>query len=520
MVWQIVTGAHEVVKTMVEGVLRMRRASAFVGWWITAVFSVAGVAAADDGPLVEAVKNGDTEAVLALLQQEANVNVAEPDGATALHWGVQRDDVELAALLIRAGANVSAASDYGITPLLLASTNGSATMLEALLEAGADPNGARPTGETALMIAARVGTVDAVSALLAHGADVHAKEPWWGQTALMWAAAEGHSAVVRLLIEHRSDVHARSDAGFTPLLFAARTGELDTTGALLTAGADVNAADDDGMTALLVATVRGHTAYAEFLLDQGADPNRGPGYTPLHWAVGEWHTDLTGSGIGITSDTSEWTALGGLRGQEKLNFVKLLLARGADVNAPVEENPQQYGPGGGGVGDLVGGTPFLIATSTGDMNVLRLLLDSGADPSVETDDGVTPLMLAAGLGRQTGTSYVTEDRALEATKLVLQLGGEVNAVTQEEGQTALHGAAYQGWDSIVQLLVDNGAELNVKNAFDWTPLTITEGVDHSGAFIIHESTRELLRKLGAAPSLPDVNREERDVPSLAAAPGP
>jgi ankyrin repeat protein len=303
---------------------------------------------------------------------------------------------------------------------------------------------------------------------------------------------------VQILIAHGADVHARSAAGFTPLLFAARNGDLVTTTALLGAGVSVNEQTPDGMTALLIATMRGHTRYGAFLLDRGADPNRGPGYVPLHWAAGEWPTELTGATTGILADNTEWSALGGLKGEAKIEWVTLLLDRGADPNARVVTSP----PAGR---DLIGATPFFIAAKAGDASVMRLLAARGANPQVITTRNTTALMAASGRG-QAGRSWVTETSALEAVKVVLEMGADIHAV-DADGETALHVAASRGWDTVVQLLVDNGASLNVKNKRGWTPLTIAEGV-HVGNFYAHPSTADLLRKLGADPSPPDINRGE------------
>ena len=477
--------------------------------WLVLFLSVASLAAAaNDGRLVEAVKKRDTAAVRALLKQHVDVNAPQPDGATALHWAAQWDDLDTATLLIRAGARVNAADDYGVTPLSLACTNGNASMVETLLQAGANPNAALPTGETALMTAARTGKVDAVKALLARGANLNAKETSSGQTALMWAAAEGVPEVVQVVIEHGADVHARSTAGFTPLLFAARVGDLKTTRTLLDAGATVNEAAANGTTALVVATIRGHTAFAEFLLDQGADPNAGPGFTPLHWAAGDWDR-LAGDTTGIQPEENEWSAFRGLRGDAKLSFVKALLAHGANPNARAATNPRSEGGNHGGV--LAGGTPFLMAAIAGDVRVMRTLLASGADPQLATARQTTPLMMAAGMSMPYGPP-VPESNALEAVKLCLEVGNDINAANAN-GETPLHAAAYRGLEganSIVQFLVDHGARINAKNKRGWTPLTIAEGIFFLGGAggSASPSTAELLRKLGADPSPPDIERDE------------
>ena len=385
----------------------MRVDARFVIGWTVSLLSVASLAGAQgrDLRLIDAVKNRDRQALQTLLKQKVDVNAPQPDGSTALHWAAQTDDLETADLLIGAGAQVSTANDYGITPLLLASQNGSAAMVERLLKAGAKPNGTFPTGETALMIAARTGKPGAVQALLVQGADVNAKEPSLGQTALMWAAAQGHSEVVQLLVEGGADVRAKSSpgsfrqpsiihtGGFTPLLFAARNGDIKSSRILLAAGAEVNETATDGMSPLLMATISGRSGvHAEFLLDQKANVDiAAAGLTPLHRAAGEWNSLVT-QRIGIaTEDNNEWGVLGGTRGQLKLDFIKLLLARGANPNARTTKNPPRYGSGGGPrFGDsrapLIGGTPLIFAAMAGDVPAMRLLLAAGADPKATTDD--------------------------------------------------------------------------------------------------------------------------------------
>ena len=472
-----------------------------------ALLAVAGVAvAAADLRLAEAAKSQSAEAVRALLAEGAPVNARGADGSTALHWAAQWNHAEIAALLIDAGADVNAADHYAVTPLALACLNASAGIVQRLLEAGANPNAAQATGETALMTCARGGVVDAVTPLLARGADVNASESTHGQTALMWAAWEGHTEIMRALIEHGADVGARTTTGYTALLLAAREGDRNTTEVLLDAGADVNEAAQDGTTALVVATIRRQLPYVEFLLGQGADPNLGLAFTPLHWAAGKWDTELNDLSNGV-AEGNEWSAFGGLREPDRLNVVKLLLAHGADPNRRTEETPGFGIKVKSHVGNLKGATAFLIAAKANDVDVMRALLAHGADPLIPTDNGTTPLMVAAGVGHEPGITRSTEREALEAVHLSVELGADVNAVN-DAGDTALHGVAWrERADSIVQFLVDRGAEIDAKNNRDWTPLVIAEGIHTGGNFIKSDTTAVLLRELGAAPSPPDIVRE-------------
>ena len=319
------------------------------GWWIVPLLSVASFAAASgDLRLVEAVQQGDKEAVRFLLQQ-ADVNAPQADGATALHWAAHRDDLETADLLIRAGANASAANDYGVTPVSLACTNRSAAMVGKLLEAGANPSAAQLTGETVLMTCARTGSADAVQLLLASGADVNAKESKKGQTALMWAVAGRHSEVARALIEHGAEIRTPSKGGFTPLLFAARGGDLESARMLLEAGANVNEGTPKYGNALVVASSSGHEKLAVFLLEKGADPNAADsnGVTSLHHAVQNGFSALTGI---------RYDAAYRVRPPNMPELAKALLVQGADPNARITKWDQR-GPDGVPF-EMVGATPF------------------------------------------------------------------------------------------------------------------------------------------------------------------
>lgn len=498
--------------------------------WIVFLFSVTSLAAAGgDLRLIEAVARGDREAVQSLLQQQVDVNASQADGATALSWAAHRDDLETAELLIRAGARVNAANDYGVTPLSLACGNGNAAMVEMLLKAGADPNAALPTGETVLMTAARTGSVDAVKALLAHGANANAKESWRGQTALMWAVEQKHPEVAQSLIESGANVHARTNSGFTPLLFAARVGDLDSARVLLEAGADVNEVtprpgpedgamvDKDrsrgfngggrpyssrgapyGMSPLLMASASGHEALSVFLLDHGADPNAADsnGATALHYAV------LKGM-VAIASVSNHLAVNSYLFRPNMLGLVKALLAHGADPNAQLTKDPLL--PGGLPRIGMAGATPFLLATAACDVTLMRVLMEGRANPQLPTKKSTTPLMIAAGLGRYEDRTAEEERSALEAAKLLVGLGADVNAVG-ENGYTALHGAAYVGADAIARFLVDNGARMEALDNFGQTPLSIAEGVITTGIVEFskkpwgtHHTTVNLLLELGAVP---------------------
>jgi uncharacterized protein len=414
------------------------------------------------------------------------------------------DDLETVSLLIRRGANVKAANRYGVTPLSLACINGNAALIEILLKAGADPNTALPEGETALMTAARTGKVDAVKVLLTHGADVSAKESWRGQTALMWAAAEGHPDVIRALIESGADIHARSNGGFTPLLFAAREGEIGAVRILLDAGASLNEslqvntklrggiADGTaeipaaGLNAFLLAAGNAHYELAAIMLDAGADPNAAPqGWTALHQV--SW---VRKAGIGGSNNP----APPGSGNMGSLEFVRKLVASGANVNARVTRRPNM------GVTNLnsIGSTPFLLAARTADFELMRLLAELGADPLLTNEDGSTPLMVAAGLGTSSpGEDPGTEPEILEAVKVALELGNDINAV-DKDSDTAMHGAVYKHAPSVVQFLADHGAKIEVwnrKNKMGYTPLRIAQGIQRGMNIVGHAPSEAVIRKL-------------------------
>ena len=504
------------------------RVKRYSGWVVVLAMlaSVRLVAGAADNRLIDAVRSKNKDAVSSLLKQRIDVNVAQPDGGTALHWAAHWDDPDTLDLLIRAGANVNATNELGATPLWIASAQGSAAMVERLLNAGANPNVALLEGETPLMAASHAGSVQAVKSLLAHGADVNAKERLRGQTALMWAAAQEHRDVVQALLELKADVTARTgvrtmvvnagnqgggannvsdrynpggvmderQGGFTPLLFAAERGSVESAKLLLNAGANVDDAAANGASAVVIAAHSGHTALAEFLLDKGANANAaGAGYTALHAAL--------------------------LRGDSDL--VKALLAHGADPNIPlVKGTPVRRSSVDWALNfSWVGGSPIWLAAKFGDPEMMRALAAAGGNATTALKDGTTPLMAALGGGQgggqgtdrrsRFGLSPLSPEEAelatLDTVKTALDLGNDVNAVNQA-GDTALHTAAGAGLDSVIKLLVDRGAKLDVKNQKGQTPLQVAAGPPAAGGGVNNnandagrgrKSTVELLRKLGA-----------------------
>jgi ankyrin repeat protein len=470
------------------------------------LFAALGVSMAADTRLLDAVRSGNKSAIQALIQQRVDVNATEPDGTTALHWAVRLDDSQTVALLIRAGSKVGSVNRYGVAPLYLACINGSAAIVEVLLKAGADPNTALPDGETPLMTAARTGKADTVKVLLAHGADANAKEPSRGQTALMWAAAEGNADAVRLLVQRGADIQTRSNGGFTALLFAAREGKIAAVKALLEAGASVNESlsrrgggrggagtspeTENAPNAFLLAAANAHYELAALLLDAGADPNAAPqGWTALHQVT--WVRKV---GVGDNGPAPK-----GSGNMSSAEFVRKLVAHGANLNARVTRRPSM------GTTNLnsIGATPFLLAARTKDVDLMRLLAELGADPLLTNEDGSTPLMVAAGIGTSSPLEDPgTEPEVLEAVKLALKLGGDINAV-DKNGETAVHGAAYKHVPSVVKFLAENGAKIEIwnrQNKRGWTPLKIVEGIPIAMNIAGHAATREIIRGLMSSDS--------------------
>jgi uncharacterized protein len=486
---------------------------------VTSVSLALPAVAAAQTPLIKAVKAVDRAAVTALLKERADVNVREADGTTALYWAATKNDVAIGSALLRAGADVKAASRYGITPLQVACLNGNAEFIELLLKAGADAGAATPAGETALMTASRTGVADAVNVLLAHGADPNAKESLRGQTALMWAAGEGHSEALKALLERGADLQARSNAGWTALLFAVRDGHIDAAQTLLHAGASVNDAlpantggarrrpegapggadDPRGLSALHLAIASRHYELAAILLGRGADPNAsGPGWTALHHLT--W---VRKSGLGTNGPPPR-----GSGNMDSTELIHRLAKAGADLNARVTRKPSA----GTTALNFIGGTAFFLAARTADVEMMRLLVDLGADPRIPNADGTTPLMAAAGAGTHSpGEDPGLEPEALEAVKLTLALGNDVNAV-DKNGNTAMHGAAYKQLPSVVTFLSENGAKVEIwnrKNSSGWTPLRIAAGVHRGMNFRFHVPTADALRVVMTAAGVSTVLEPEK-----------
>ncbi len=478
---------------------------------LVASLSAMGLFAADSR-VVDAVKNHDKDAVRALLKEHVDVNAPEADGTTALHWAAHANDIESVQLLLKAGANAKTANRYGVTPLSEAATHGSAALVEALLKAGADVNTlTTEKGETVLMTAARAGNVDAVRVLLEHGADANAKENFRGQTALMWAAAENHPEVIKLLLAHGADPKVRSSdrdttppklmagtpaapisrGGLTALIFAARQGGIESAKTLIDAGADINQGDADANTPLLIAILNNHDELSLMLIDKGADVNavNKDGRSPIFAAV-DAH-DVDWSDRPLVKETDKVSSL---------DVIKALIDHKANVNAQLTSVSiiKKAAQDSADRTLAVGATAFMRAARSGDVEVMKLLLDHGADPKLANKDGVTALSVAAGMG-YTDANRGTEPQALEAVKLCVSLGLDVNAPT-DKGETPMHGAARRGANSIIQYLYDNGAKINPANKTGLTPYDLAMGKGGGAAARQppKEATAALIQKLGGS----------------------
>lgn len=460
--------------------------------------------------LADAARADDRGAIASLISGGADIDAPGSDGTPALHWVVRRNEMDLARRLLEAGADPNRPSRYGVRPLYLASANGNADMIRLLAKAGADVNASGAYGETMLMAAVNSGDLSAVKVLLAAGADVNGRDPHYRQSALMFAARDGQTDIARTLIAAGAKIDARTRLGkeptwirpnsrkgfsfgvgiirggwpadrgmrpfrrgaMTPLLYAARNGHPATAKVLLDAGADIDGTEANRITPLIMAISNDHMDVAKLLIASGADLDARDWYgrSPLWSAVKVRNLYLDNKTLQTHID----------RGPA-LDVIRMLLDRGADPNPRTKEKPPpreyllaitwslEWV-------DFTGQTPFLTAARAGDLEVMRLLLKHGADPSIATFAGTTPLMAAAGINWVVSQTYTEGPAALlEAVKLCVSLGNDVNAVNSM-GLTAVDGAANRGSDDIIRYLVSQGARLDVEDKEGRTPLDWARGV--------------------------------------------
>lgn len=469
------------------------------------VAAVGFAAPSTDLRVMQAARNDDAATVQSLIQQHADVNAPDVDGTTALIYAAHENDLDLVKALLSAGANPKAANRYNVTALSEASKLANGEMIELLLSKGADPNATVGEGETPLMTASRTGTLSGVKALLAAGAKVNATESYRGETALMWAVAENHADIAKTLIDAGADVNARSTfydfkfrkvasggtqavyyrGGLTPLLFAARQGAVQSAEVLLNAGADVNLPEPDfNFTPLLDAIYNDHYDLAAVLVEHKAKLDGA-----VYLTVEMRNLDYFGNRPRkpVTDKLDE------------LAFLKFLLEHGADPDAPLKTRlPGRMAQGA--ISVPPGATPFYRAARSADLDVMRLLLEKGADADKPSNDHTTPLLAAAaGQGvRFAGGSERPEAEFVEAIRICVDKGADVNAAN-DRGDTPMHAAAQRGADQIVQFLADHGAKLDVKNKSGRTPLDVAlgiGGVANTGG-MAHPTTAALIRKLMA-----------------------
>ena len=476
---------------------------------------VATMATAAPLPIVDAARRGDWVAVRSLVAaNKATVNSTDADGTQPLHWAIRANETEIAELLLRSGADAKAADRLGVTPLFLAAMNGNGAIMRKLLVAGANANQVEKTGETVLMVAIRTGDADAVRALLEHGANPNIAEPQLQLTPLMVAAEAGHTEIVASLMKAGADIQVRTRTGatparrlpcvaesgcgshgvgivrggwpekgiralipgsMTPLMYASREGHIETARLLLNAGANVNEVDKNDITPLFMAISNNHIDMARFLIEKGADIHAKDWYgrTPLFAAVEMRNADMDYRSFEVIQTAEDRKTI--------LAFIKTLLEKGADPNIRVNEVPPlrswMYLLGGSLAWvDFTGQTPFLLASLSGDVSTMRVLMEHGADPKITTFSGTTPLMAAAGVNWVFNQTYTEGEPALlEAVKLCVELGMDVNA-TNSMGLTPLMGAANRGSNSIIEYLVSKGARLDAKDNVGRTPFNWAEGV--------------------------------------------
>jgi ankyrin repeat protein len=469
--------------------------------------------------LVDAAAAGSSERAISLVSSGMDVNGAQSDGTTALMYAAYRGDTALTQALLKAGADPNRRNDYGTSALLEASIIGSVDIVNLLLDHGADPNWTNPEGETALMNAARGGNLDMASTLLNHGADINATEQWGGQSALHWAAAQSQPAMLQLLIDHGADVNLQSiirhwdrttlneprplhmnRGGFTALHFAAREGCTACIDVLARAGADLDAHDPERVTPLNTALLNLHFSTAQTLIAAGADVNKWDiyGRSPLFNTI-DMHTIPSGGRPDIPSQD---TTTG-------YDIAALLLDKGANPNMQLKMVPPLrnaiYDRGYDKV-LTTGSTALMRAVKGGDADSTRLLLEHGALPDLPNMEGQTPMMIVAGIGHTTNPTrgrYRTQDQSIEAIQLLLDFGADINALSGDpalppgiepvdyqrdtnlhkanegevviHGQTALHGAAKQGWTDVARFLIEHGATQQVVDEAGTTPFDLAMG---------------------------------------------
>jgi len=508
-----------------------------------------------------AVFHGDKELVQLLVRAGANVKAANREGATPLWLASVIGDASILSALIEGGADPNEKLPFGRSPLMIAARTGKLDAMKVLLDHGADVN-AKETlrGTTPLMWAADEGHAEAIKLLIDRGADVKARsasvergrgpalgksnDPRRAVAALGAALAAGQpipglgqlggvgnqrATAGRGAGGGRGRGAAGADGGdqnddafvaafggrgpqpkdggqLTPLVFAVRTNDLDSVKVLLAAGADINQTTGYGWSPLLVATQNRYYKLGAYLLDHGADPNLANkgGWVPLYLATDNRNIE-----------NGDYPVRKG--DMDHLDFIKLLLDKGANVNTRVKDSTETRTVFTNQWLDENGATAFLRASQSGDVVLMKTLLARGADPQIKTQLGVTALAVAAGIGWVEGITYEWSPKdTLEAVRMLLDLGIDPNAQA-DTGRVALHGAAHKGATAVVQLLVDRGARMDIHDfgntdnrgskelaTHTWQPVDYADGLVRVGvqSAIPHPETGMLLRKLMTEKGLP------------------
>jgi ankyrin repeat protein len=466
----------------------------------------AAVAAA--ASIAEAARKQDWAAVQAMARRPGtNLNATSTEGSTALHFAIHAGEAKVAQALLDAGVDITPRNIAGISPLQLAVSSGDTAITKMLLAKGADAKARDEANETLLMLAGRYGDGAMASALIAAGADINYVEPQFGQDALMIAVRAGRPSVVEALVKAGAELNHQTPPGpeptvrapgagggstgegmirsgvppegqrlagtgkLTALLYAARDGQLEAARALIKGGAKLELADYNDITPLLMAISNDHFDVAKLLVEAGANVNAADWYgrTPLWAAVESRNRDV--SSVTATSN--------GVDRDAALQLITLLLDKGANVNARTKHFPPRMGGHAFNLSyvNIVGETPFYRACLNNDLPLMKLLLARGADPLLKTDSGTSPLAAAAGVGWVRGQTFVPGGEAaqLEAVKMLVGLGGKVNE-TNDMGLAPIHGAAFRWSDNVITYLVEQGAELTVKDKVGRDPLTWASGV--------------------------------------------
>ena len=521
------------------------------GGLLAASLAVAAVA-----PVADAVQKADKATLTALLKQKADVNAAQGDGMTALHWAAYRGDTEAADALVKAGANVKVVTRNGnITPFSLACQNGNAAMIQLLLTAGADPNAVILEGQTPLMTAAHSGNLDAVNVLLSRGVNVNTIEPFRGQTALMWAAAEKHPAIVKALLAKGADPNIRSavvnigggraagprlDENGNPIVELASAAPVGKdvppvplprpegvlfSGGVLAAGGKVSApfTVKGGLTALIYAAREGDLESTKILVESGVDVNQqasGDKSTALIETISNGHLDLAnylldkGANPNLLNFYGESALYAAVdfrnveiswrptprTFEEKvdtLGLIKILLDHKADPNIRLlRKLPFRSVQDRQWMG-TAGATAFWRAAVSDDVDTMKLLVDRGADPNIPSYEGNTALMVAAGIGWEGGATQTWPDALIPAVKFCLDHGADINA-ENIYGYSALHGAGYRGNNDLIKFMVEKGANVMAKNKAGQTARDMANGSKPTDdAPIVLQATVDLFDQLMA-----------------------